>query len=132
MRKRITAWTLMAAAGILAACAPEVLPTKPHAALDMAQVKIYQTEPAKYEKLGMITLKVPSTEHWEQTADATNGMDELRKQAAARGANGVLLIDGEHLEYRMAGVLYGGSQYLVPLRKDPLTIAAQAIYVHQE
>jgi hypothetical protein len=132
MRKAITVFKLTVLAGALAACAPEVLPTQSHPALDMAQVKIYQKEPAKYEKLGPITLVVQSTEHWEKTADATPAFEQLRTKAAAMGANGILLIDDEHKEYTMAGASYQGDHYLVPVRRDPLTVAVQAIFVHQE
>jgi hypothetical protein len=132
MQNRFPLFLLVSLAGALGACAPEVVPATSHPALDMAQVKIYQAEPAKYEKLGPITLTVQSTEHWEKTADATPAFEQLRTRAAAMGANGILLVDEEHKEYTMAGASYQGGHYLVPVRRDPLTVAVEAIFVLKE
>ncbi len=72
-------------AAMLAACAPEVVPTSGHLApTKPEQVKIYQKEPAKYEKLGIVTLPVTGTTRWRESADATPAFEKLRDQAAAR------------------------------------------------
>jgi hypothetical protein len=44
------------------------------------------------------------------------------------GANGLLLLDENGGSEAMAGVMYKGKYFLVPARKKPPTVYAQAIF----
>jgi hypothetical protein len=48
------------------------------------------------------------------------------------GANGVLLMVDEKWYNVMVGAGFDGVYYLVPLRKQPRTAVAAAIFVHKE
>jgi hypothetical protein len=122
--------SLLAALG---ACSPEVLPPSgPHPALTPEQVKIYSTQPSKYERLGTVNYLVTSSKQWKENADATPAFTDLLAQAAQQGANGLLLIDDTHEATVEAGASYAGKYYLVPVKRDPTTVIVQAIYVLKE
>ena len=124
---------LATAACALAACEPKVLPPSgPHPATPPDQVKLYQQEPAKYELLGEITMPVTPDMRFDERGDSTVGFETLKERASAMGANGVLLLDKSHRHDYVVGVGYRGTYYQVPMRKEPKTAIANAIYVHQE
>jgi hypothetical protein len=130
---RSKAVLLMALSGCFWSCGPEVLPATAHAPLDPVQVKVYQAAPAKYEKLGTLTWTVKGPQQaWREDADGTPAFEDLRAQAAKKGANGILLVDEAHQEWMMVGARYQGKSYLLPLRKEPMTVAVEAIFVHEE
>jgi hypothetical protein len=114
-------------------CASEVVPSTPHDPTSPAQVHIYQNAPdKKYEELGTIAVPVVGDVRWDDKGDADAGFDQLRQQAAARGANGILL-DSDTIQAKDS-VLAGdhGHYYTVPLRTSPNRAAvAEAIYVHE-
>lgn len=124
----LTRLTSLCLAAAVAGCASEVVPATYHAPSNPADVHIYEKAPKKYESLGEIS--IPVVGKWDAQGDANNGFDRLRQQAAARGANGILLDPDEvHADY---DVVAGdrGTFYHVPMRDTPTrTAVAEAIYV---
>jgi hypothetical protein len=132
-RGRISLAAIIGGAALLAACAPEVLPPSgTHPVALPAQVKIYQNQPAKYELLGTINVPVTAEMKWDDRGDSTAGFEALLAKAAALGANGVLLKAEEGLYDIQVGAGYKGTYYLVPLKKEPRTAMASAIFVLKE
>jgi hypothetical protein len=111
----------------------EVVPTTSHPAGDPAQVKIYTMAPfTKYEKLGLVTVAVTPEMKWDEKGDSTKGFEALFGKAAAMGGNAVLLqVDAGQYD-TMVGAGYKGMFYNVPLRRNPKTIVAQALFVHSD
>jgi hypothetical protein len=109
----------------------EVVPTSgPRTATRAEDVKIYQKHPKKYERLGTVSVAVTPEVQFDERGDANVGFDRLKAKAAALGANGLLLaLDGVEGSNMLATVGYHGTFYQVPLRTNPRTAMAQAIYV---
>jgi hypothetical protein len=129
----LLAMVLAAVAANLAGCAPEVVPTTgPHPPLPVEQVKFYSQPPMKYEILGTIEVPVTPEMKWDSKGDSTTGGKALKTKAGALGANGVLLQADMGKYDEMVGVGFDGKYYLVPLRREPRTAIATAIYVIQE
>src|SRR5437763_1226387 len=79
-------------------CAPQIVtPTGPHSPTTPDAVYIYQKQPQKYEVLGVVTVPLGGAVRMDDQGDATAGFVELKKQAAALGANG-LLLDGDNVQ----------------------------------
>jgi hypothetical protein len=116
-------------AAMLGACTEAVPATGPHPPTDAWIVKIFQTPPSRYEKLGTVTLELTPQYHWDDRADAKPAFDALKTKAAALGATGILLTDEEGKAVVSVGAGYEGKYYTVPLRRNPNTAVAQAIYV---
>jgi hypothetical protein len=117
----------------LAGCSPEVLPPSgPHPALMADQIKIYQNEPAKYEVLGTLEVPVTAEMKWDDRGDSTPGFLAFKSKAAALGANGVLLMVDQKLYDLKVGAGFDRVYYLVPLRREPRTAFATAIFVVKE
>lgn len=130
----IRAFLLVAAFGFAAGCASEVVPSpaggrKP---TQPSEVKVYQSQPKKYELLGTVEVPVGGDVRWDEHGDATPGFEKLRAEAASHGANGLLLtVDGANTATVTAG--YKGTFYQVPVRTgQPSTAMARAIYVLKE
>ena len=120
------------AAFVCSACtsSPEVVPSSgPRTATSPEQVEIYTKAPDKYEELGPVTVTGAEGAKWDERGDATAGFDALKRKAADRGANGLLLKlkEGEYEQLVLAG--YKGEYYPVPVKGKPPTAVAQAIYV---
>lgn len=119
----------------LCGCGPQVVEVSPgqlHTAIDPRLVRVYRQPPQKYQVLA----DLQTTEHLaygpEKSVDPM--IDGLIKQAAARGANGVLLaIDRPGTDGRWATYsgYYRGEfvQFVIRLKPEPATVYAQAIYV---
>jgi hypothetical protein len=117
----------------IAGCSPEVLPPSgTHAPITAEKVKIYQKQPSKYELLGTIEVPVTPEMKWDEKGDSTPGFLALKAKAAALGANGMLLMADAKLYDVMVGAGFNDTYYLVPLRRDPRTAVAQAIFVIKE
>ena len=112
----------------------EVVPSSGTRAPTRAEdVKIYAKHPDKYERLGVVSVAVTPEVRFDERGDANLGFDRLKQQAAAKGANGLLLPpDGVEGSDAMATVGYHGTFYQVPLRAQPRTAMAEAIYVIEE
>jgi hypothetical protein len=114
-------------------CQSEVVPNSGnHPPTAAAQVVLYQDPPKKYQDLGTIEVPVGGDVHWDEKGDATAGFEKLKSQAAALGANGVLLAtDNPMMPKVVAGT--GGMYFRVPLRSgNPSVAMAKAIWVVKE
>src|SRR5687767_12486072 len=123
----------MALAVIVTGCASEVVPSSgPRPPTDPSSVTIYQKEPQRYEILGPVAVPVGGDVRWDNRGDAAAGFDRLKSQAAAIGANGILLVgDDPQMTKVLAG--YKGAYYQVPVRPGkPDAAVARAIYVLKE
>ena len=120
------------AAFVVSACSssPEVVPSSgPRSATSPEQVEIYAKAPDKYEVLGNVTVTGAEGAKWDERGDATEGFEALKRKAAARGANGLLLKvgEGDYDQLVLAG--YKGEYYQVPVKGNPPTAVVEAIYV---
>ncbi len=130
---RLTAFVLTGTlAIILAGCAPQVLPPSQHAPVAAGQVKLYQKQPAKYEALGTISVPVTPEMKWDERGDSTPGFEALKAKAAAMGANGLLFVGQPGTYDVLATVGYRGEFYQVPVKREPKSAVAQAIFVINE
>jgi hypothetical protein len=111
-------------------CAPEVVPSSgPKPAISADQVMVYQKQPSKYEDMGMISANQSEGARWDERGDANRGFDSLKAKAAERGANGLLLMVDPAESDRIVTAGYHGNFYQVPVRGNPPTAIAKAIYV---
>ncbi len=133
MRMRLKSFLMLAMVAGFWSCAPEIVPsTGPHVVTTPEQIKIYQKQPSKYERLGTVTYTVTSIEQWQQDADGTTAFNDLVAKAGAMGANGLLLRDDTNSKTVLAGAKFRNTYYLVPLIHESKTVIAQAIYVLKE
>ena len=94
--------------------------------LDPGQVKLYLDPPAKYESIGIV--KASSDSGWTEQGSQDYAIEELKKQAAKLGANGVLLTTTGEKTTTIGG--YGtGVLYAVPVTAQ--TLSGRAIYVSE-
>lgn len=77
----------------LAACAntSHVITGKPRAAIDPAQVTLYNAAPAKYEEIAVIDASSQMSFAFGDQNKMNAVIARLKKEAASLGANGVLL-----------------------------------------
>lgn len=94
------------------------------------QVTIYQKAPDKrYEVLGTVTVPTSATVRWDERGEAAAGFDALKAQAAALGANGLLLTLAPEQYDLLATAGYKGTFYQVPMKRDPRRAIAAAIFI---
>ena len=132
MFDRMAVTTSMIFAALLAGCSsPEVLPTTDHPPTGPQEVRFYQEEPKKYERLRTLALGITPDLRWDERGDATPAFEELKRLAGSVGANGILFKadPGSYDALALAG--YHGAYYQVPVRTDSeqRTAVAQAIFV---
>jgi len=112
----------LAAALVVAACASGsaiVIGTKrPPIALE--QVKLYLEPPASFEVIGLVTAS--SDAGWSEQGSVDYAVEELKKQAAALGANGLLLSSAVGSETTMVGK--------IPVTAK--TVQGKAIFVKEQ
>ena len=91
-------------------------------------VKLYLQPPAKYEAVAII--KASSDAGWTAQGSQDYAVQELKKQAAKLGANGVLLgATGEKTSAAVGG--YGtGTMYAIPIEAQ--VVSGQAIFIPSE
>lgn len=84
---------VLTAASLLAACAntSHVITGQPRPAIDPSQVTIYSTAPAKYEEIAVIDASSQMSFAFGDQNKMDAVLGRLKKEAAALGANGVLL-----------------------------------------
>ena len=128
----LLAWSLPLSPGC--ASKSKVAPsTGPRTPTTADQVKIYEKAPKKYEVLGAVTVAPSATVRWDERGNADAGFEQLKAQAATRGANGLLLQAESGSDpdgFITAG--YKGTYYQVPVRDNPKSAMAQAIWVLKE
>jgi hypothetical protein len=113
---------------------PKVVPTTKHDPASPSAVQIYQKAPAKdYEILGTVTLKASDKYKWDDRGNADAAYDELKRQAAALGANGLLLDAPKEATDARVTAGYHGEFYQIPVKLPrPVTAIATAIFVHDK
>ncbi len=119
---------------MIAACSPKCsLASGTHPPLLAENVKICESQPSKYELLGTIEVPVTPEAKWDEKGDSTPGFKALlAKAAATTGANGLLLRADANQHDVMVGVGFNDKYYQVPLRLQPKTAVAEAIFVLRE
>lgn len=111
---------------ILASCATGsvIITGTVRPAIDSSEVRILLNPPLRYETIGIV--EASSAIEFSRQAAQDRVMDELRRQAARIGANGVLLIStGENVS---GGAFVGG----VFVTSQTLTGRGEAIFIIQE
>jgi hypothetical protein len=121
---------ILVAIGVVGGCSSEVRqPSGTRSPTDPRDVAIYPKAPKKYEDLGMVEVPIGGDVRWDARGDATPGFEKLKAAAAAKGANGILLVGpSPDMPRVLAG--YKGTFYQVPLREaNPRSVVVKAIYV---
>jgi len=138
-RTRLTGFLVIAACVVASAvggCAKsQVVPSAgPREATTPAQVKIYEKAPKKYEVLGALNVPISGDVRWDARGDADAGFERLRTDAAALGANGVLLQAPAGAADTLVLAGDKGVYYQVPMqtKTNPRAAVAQAIWVLPE
>ena len=120
---------------VFSGCAqqPVVVPAQKHSPSAAADVKIYQKEPAKYEKLGTVSLMITPDLGWDEKGNTDKAFEMLKAKAAELGANGLLLSMPKERYDLIASTGYHGNRYDVPMKMKPDKMAmAEAIFVVEE
>jgi len=92
--------------------------TRPPVALE--QVKIYLESPTAFEVIGLVNAS--SDAGWTEQGSVDYAIEELKKQAAKLGANGVLLVSSGETTTTVVG-----GHYAVPVTAK--TVKGRAIFV---
>ena len=111
-------------------CQSEIVASKgPRPATAPTSVIVYQKQPQKYEILGSIVLPITTDMNWDANGNATAAFDRMRAQAAALGANGLLLTlpDGD-FDYKITAGDHN-KFYQLCMLQSPKEVVAQAIYM---
>lgn len=96
--------------------------------INFSLVKLYTTQPKKYEIIGIVNAS--SDSGWTQQGDMDLAVSELKVQAAKLGANGILLTGtGESTSSTVGGYNNG---FVYAFSSTAQTITGQAIYVIEE
>lgn len=112
---------------LISACASgsSIVTGEKRAPIDFNLVKLYLEIPENYEVIGLV--KASSDAGWTEQDSVDYAIEELKKQAAKLGANGVLLMaTGEQTTMIMVDNGYGGF-YSIPSTDQ--TVSGKAIYV---
>jgi hypothetical protein len=96
--------------------------------IDPSQVKVYLDPPSEYETIGLV--EASSDVEFSSQAAMDRAIDELRKQAAKIGANGVLLLGSSSQSGGTSGYYSGGVFYTVNSEKK--VVGGRAILVADE
>jgi len=123
---------LLGFAAVLQACGTDIWVDSGHPLAKPEQVKIYTERPGKYERLGTVTHLGGLDPDWQTRADGTAVFNDLLSEAAAMGANGLLLRDDTTTADASAKVNYKGQTYSLPYEKKSGTVVVQGIFVLKE
>jgi hypothetical protein len=89
-------------------------------------VRLYASAPAEFETIAIV--KASSDSGWTEQDDVDYAVEELKKQAAKVGANGVLVeAAGTETQGTVAIPMYGGGFIAVP--SQAATVQGRAIFV---
>ena len=127
------AMLLLPAFLLLCACdgGPNKWDATPHPLSKPQDIKIYTAKPEHYERLGTVTHLGMLDKDW-QKRDPSPVFDDLLKEAASMGANGLLLVDDTTMADASVKVTYKGTPYTLETHGDTNTVIAQAIFVTKE
>jgi hypothetical protein len=125
--------TLFAGLNLGGCASPRVLPATSHMATTPDKVRIYQKPPSEYEQLGTIELPITGDLKLDENGAADKAYAALLQQAAAKGANGLLLWSPPGTYDIVVHAANGKETHQVPVRTKPAkTAIAQAIFVRFE
>jgi hypothetical protein len=111
----------------LGACATgsAIVTGKTRAPVALEQVKIYLEPPVAFEVIGLVSAS--SDAGWTEQRSVDYAIEELKKQAARLGANGVLLVSSGEKTTTVVGGYGTGYVYVVPVTAK--TVQGRAIFV---
>lgn len=89
------------------------------------QVRIYLEPPAAFEVIGLVNAS--SDAGWTEQGSLDYAVEELKKQAAKLGANGVLLVSSGEKTSTIVGGQGTGYVYAIPVTAK--TVQGRAIFV---
>jgi hypothetical protein len=92
---------------------------------DPAEVKLYLSAPPEYEEIGLVKAKSGAGGNQQKSRDYA--VEELKKQAAKLGANGVLILTTGTQTSTMVGGYGTGIMYAVPVETE--TVEGIGIFV---
>jgi len=99
-------------------------------AINFEQVRIYHSEPSNYDVIGIV--KSSSAMGFGEQHNVDLALEEIKKQAATVGANGIILQSTQEVSTGGGGTFisngYGGG-FFVSNRSVKQTISGTAIYV---
>jgi len=131
MNLRRFAFLLLAPAVLaIAACATgsAIVTGKTRAPLTPEQVRIYLEPPASFEVIGLVNAS--SDAGWTEQGSVDYAIEELKKQAAKLGANGVLVVSyGDRTSTIFGGQ---GTGYLYAIPVTAKTVQGRAIFVNTQ
>ena len=124
LRITITIFVITVLFGCVTATGSVIITGQVMPAVDPKEVKIYLNPPLQYETIGLVEASCEKDLSAQKTQDMI--IDELKKQAAKIGANGIILAN---IEDRSSGgvIVYG---VFVP--SVTRTARGEAIYIIQE
>jgi hypothetical protein len=111
----------------LGACASgsAIVTGKTRTPVALEQVKLYLEPPATFEVIGLVSAS--SDAGWTEQGSVDYAIEELKKQAAKLGANGVLLVSsGEKTTTVVGGY---GTRYAYAVPVTAKTVQGRAIFV---
>lgn len=129
MRPSWIAWlfVLLAVTGCGASGSALVIGT-PREPVEPQLVKVYTSPPAVFEEIAIV--KAGSDSCWTQQGCIDDAREELLRQAAKLGANGIILTS-TGTQTGVVGVpVYGGGTIVAPTEKE--VIEGRAIFVTRE
>lgn len=129
MRLKLRMMLVIGLAAALQACGQDIWVDSGHPLAKASDVKIYTQRPAKYERLGTLTHLGGLDPDWRARPDGTAVFDDLLKEAAGMGANGLLLLDDTTTADATAKVNYRGTEYALPYEQKSGTVVVQGIFV---
>lgn len=114
----------------LAACASgsAIITGNTRAQVAPEQVTIYLDPPAAFEVIGLVNAS--SHGGWTEQGSLDYAIDELRKQAAKLGANGVLLVHSGEITKTIIGGQ--GTSYVYATSVTAKTVQGRAIFVKEQ
>jgi|SRR5690348_8804362 hypothetical protein len=134
MIKSLATMGVLSALALLMGCThqgPKVSAPRPPTSPE--QVTFYQKTPASnYETLGPVTVPVGGTIRMDERGDATAAFVEMRRQAAAKGANGILLDESKVPSDLVVTASFNGKFYTVPVNRQPREAKGEAIWVYEK
>jgi hypothetical protein len=112
---------------VIAACASgsAIVTGNTRAPIALEQVRIYLEPPADFEVIGLVSAS--SDAGWTEQGSVDYAIEELKKQAAKLGANGVLLVSSGDKTTTVVGGYGTGFVYAVPVTAK--TVQGRAIFV---
>ncbi|MES9838185.1 MAG: hypothetical protein ABW144_17130 [Candidatus Thiodiazotropha sp.] len=122
-------FTITLIVSFLSACASgsSIVTGSVSAPIEFNLVKLYLDPPDNYETIGIVNAS--SDAGWTEQDSQDYAVNELKKQAAKLGANGVLLTTTGEKNSAMVGTYANGGTYVIPISEQIVT--GRAIYVSE-